>query len=170
MPYNECLLRVPCLSCCGCYSRSALGVEYLPLSKGSIFLSARTWISKGWQQTVIFSGCYVISTLEIGRIPECSLNLISIWSGDQFKKSLSTQSRSLEGFCQVWAWDFREALRKSSLTRQNSWVWFPLTFSQQVQILLLWVWGVELVGVFDDECVYFVLILKRNGELDCGQL
>lgn len=54
--------------------------------------------------------------------------------------------------------------------RKSNCIWFPLTFSQPVQTLLPWVWGVVLGGVFPDRCVYFILQLKRNSYLYSGKL
>ena len=122
---------------------SNIWVVHLPLSRGSIFYIWEYESAGLTANEVIFffSISYVIRALETGKIPKCYLNLISIQTGDWFK-------RITEWFSVQISWEF---LSSTGLgLRRNSEKKFSyeekqldlLSVNCSAQFLLLWVCGV----------------------------
>lgn len=65
---------------------SNIWVVHLPLSRCSIFCIWEYESAGLTENEVFFFISYVIRALETGKIPECYLNLISIQTGDWFKR------------------------------------------------------------------------------------
>lgn len=66
------------------FSRSEIGAVHRPLTRGGMFYLCGCESAGLAANEVIPLVCFVIRALEMGWVPKCSLNLISILTGDQF--------------------------------------------------------------------------------------
>lgn len=101
-----CVAFVPC-----CFSKQSEEPAALPM-----------WCLQQTTDVTISSVCFVIGALQIGWIPKCCLNLISLLTGDWLQGPLSVQPGSLESSF-TSAQDLRKLLRLGLCEdRQLSWI------------------------------------------------